>query len=392
MKGCPERALIIYSRRVPGARGLLVETLGSLIGALPSIDSRPPRWPGSIFTGLNRNSYESLSYVTDWLEAFRKSPILNPLCVNISNLLEWPRARKAIEEFPLIIILHSAAGDNLDVVSKFASLLQNRRGKILQFFGNEYSLMPQKIGFAKKIQADFVASQLPLISANWLYAECKSARILHAPSALNPSRYYPIEKNQGIDIGFRGDLYPFFIGDDERTRILQFFSANADVYRLLVDIRYRRVAGGHWHEFLTACKGIVGAEAGTYFLERDDSLINDVLKFQQANRDVTFEDIYREFFACRPKLISGKAISSRHFEAVGAQTCQLLIEGLYNGVLKPNVHYLSVRKDLSNVEEVIRRFKDREERTKITKQAYEHVIENHTYDKRVADILATVLA
>lgn len=383
-------ALVLYSRRVPGTRAALVETLGSLLGALPTHEGEPPRWSGQLFAGLDRNAYTSLSYVIDWLDAFRRSPLLDAKCINIANLLEWPRAVGLLREVPLVIVLHSAAGDDLSLVAKLGSRLAARRGRMLLFFGNEYSLMREKIAFARATGADFVASQLPPATAAWLYAECERTRLLHAPAALNPARYHPLQVPREVDVGFRGDLYPHFIGDDERTRILEYFRLHATEHGLSADIRYGRLAGAEWHAFLARCRGIVGAEAGTYYLERDDHTAHAVAQYLRENPAASFEEVHQRFFEHYPRGISGKAVSSRHFEAAGTRTCQVLLEGHYNGVFDADTHYLSVKRDLSNVDDVIARFKDPDERERIARQAYAHVMALHTYDRRVSDLLAAV--
>jgi hypothetical protein len=384
-------ALVLYSRRVPGTRAALVETLGSVLRALPTLESGRPRWPGKLFSWLDRNAYTSLSYVIDWLDAFRRSPLLDAKCINISNLSEWPHAVALIRKVPLVVVLHSAAGDDLSLVAKLGSRLAARRGRMLLFFGNEYSLMREKIAFARATGTDFIASQLPPATAAWLYGECECARLLHAPAALNPRRYHPLPVMRNVDIGFRGDLYPHFIGDDERTRILEYFRLNSAAHGLSADIHYARLAGSEWHAFLARCRGIVGAEAGTYYLERDDRTADAVARYVKDNPFANFEEVYERFFENYPRGVSGKAVSSRHFEAAGTRTCQMLLEGNYNGIFDADTHYLGVKRDMSNVSEVIERFKDQRERERIASQAYDHVIERHTYDRRVFDLLSAVL-
>jgi spore maturation protein CgeB len=100
--------------------------------------------------------------------------------------------------------------------------------------------------------------------------------------------------------------------------------------------------------------------------------------------------VFGECFANARAALNGKAISSRHFEPIGTRTCQLLVEGSYNGILEGDRHYISVKRDLSNVEDAIRRFKDAEYRAAITAAAHDHVMSHHTYSHRVAELVGTV--
>ncbi len=365
--------------------------MASITGALGSLESPAPTGIGRYLGVLNRNSYASLSYVIDWLDAFRSAPRLQPVCCNIVDLGEWPRIRRLAQTAPLIVILHSAAGDDISLISKLSSTLLGRKGKLLTFFGNEYTRMPAKIAFARDIDADFIASQLPMTAATWLYADCTRSRVLPAPAALNPTRYHPLKIPRVIDVGFRGDLYPYSIGDEQRTRILEFFKQHGSRQGLHVDIAYSRESGARWHRFLSSCHGIVGAESGTFYLERDDRTERAVVEFLASHPAASFTDVYQQFFVNYSNPVSGKAISSRHFEAIGAQTCQILLEGEYNGILEAGRHYFSVRADLSDAGEVIARFKDPIERTRITDEAHAYALAHHTYQHRVTHLLDLVL-
>jgi len=384
-------AVVLYSRRVPGSRGLLVETLGHLTGAIvPDGAPRPAR--AGLARWLDRNAYSALSYVIDWLDAFRRAPALAATCCNIMNLAEWPRARRLIAQAPLVVILHSAAGDDLSVIARFTEALRARRGKLLLFFGNEYTLMPQKIEFAQSVAADFIASQLPPAAAAWLYEPCRRSRVLHAPAALNPARFRPLGLAREIDLGFRGDLYPFSIGDDERTRVLEHFRQHAKSLALAVDIQYTRVPGPAWNECLNRWHGIVGAESGTYFLERDDATERRVRQYLHEHPDASFADVRARFFDGYASPVAAKAISSRHFEPIGAHTCQVLLAGHYNGILRADEHYFSVARDLSNLDDVVARYRDPAHRARIVEAALELAMSAHTYDHRVARLVDEALA
>ena len=54
-----------------------------------------------------------------------------------------------------------------------------------------------------------------------------------------------------------------------------------------------------------------------------------------------------------------QTISPRIFEASAFENTLVLHEGYYDGMLQPDLHYISVRKDYSNVRDVVERMKDR---------------------------------
>lgn len=392
------KTLVIESNGVTRWEYTLVDTvLRGVLGLEVEVSTLPvPLRRYTLVRKILGQRYETLSYAIDWREALCAAPELDVEVCNINNLVDYWRRRGAIVSYPLIIILHSAAGDRMSPLLKTAHWFQQRSGKLVVFLGNEYDLMADKFAFLRSTGADYVCSQLPLETARWLYAECQPTQVLAMPHALNPKLYHPAsEIERSLDVGFIGDTYPYFIGDTERDRLLRFFQAHCAELGLVCDIRTRprsRVPRSEWARFLNACKGIIGAESGSYYLDRTGQIVAQAKAYLRRHSNATFEEIFERFFQS-PQLeyLSGKAISSRHFEPIGTKTCQILLEGDYNGILQPDAHYISVEKDLSNIYEVIQRFKDEDYRRAMVERTYEYVVSEHTYRHRVEALIKAVM-
>ncbi len=347
--------------------------------------------PSSFLYSILGVRNESLSYVLDWKESLCEAAQLEVDVCNITNLVEYFRYLRAISHYSLIIILHSATGDNMSILLKTAEWFKKRRGKLVVFVGNEYNLVAHKLRFILSVEADYVCSQLPIEAARWLYAGCTKSKIVAIPHALNPKLYSPNPYSGRItDIGFIGNLYHTFIGDMERTNLIQYFQRNSEDLGVSCDIRTRRLPREDWAQFLRSCRGTLGAESGTYYLDRKGKVVDDVKKYVRGHPEVSFQEVYKLFFKNHMSTVSGKAISSRHFEPIGTKTCQILIEGYYNGVLLPDDHYISVKKDLSNINDVICRFRDEDYREKMVERTYEYVMDCHTYRHRVETLLGEI--
>jgi hypothetical protein len=296
-----------------------------------------------------------------------------------------------ISRYDLIILLHSTNADSMLPLSLLESYLKNRKGKLLIFVGNEYCLMPEKINFIKNVEADFVASQLPRDAANWLYEDCQRSKILLVPHALNSSTYKPYRdyEQRKTDIGFIGDRYSLAIGDIERTELIEYFAKKDIQQKLNIDIRLGRklrLSRERYVDFLNSIRGTIGAESGTYYLEKTDETQKKVEAFLSQHPKTTFEEVYDRFFKDYANPVNGKAISSRHFEPIGTRTCQILLEGRYNDILEPDVHYISLKRDYSNIDDVLERFRDKDLVRKITDEAYKYTMDCHTYEHRVKNV------
>lgn len=384
---------MLHAASVPfGWQRLAAETVKA---RLPARTRRLPAWmrrsPRLDF--VFSEEYSSLSYVLDWKDAFMASPLIEPEAYDVNDALALERARRRMARYDLVVVLHSAAGDHLGRLDRLVPAMQGRRGRLLVLFGNEYALMPEKIEFARSVEADLIGTQLPVEAGRWLYDGCPGSTVVAAPAALNPAVYRDLGLERTVDVGFRGDLYThaFALGDRGRTALLDLFEGRGGEWGLTLDIAYRRLPREEWAEFLNRCLGVLGAESGTAFLERDDATRSAVVAHLEAHPEASFEEVYERFFAHRHESVSGKAISSRHFEAVGTGTCQVLLEGSYNGILEAGRHYLAVKADLSNADEVVRQLRDPEVRAGVVSRARDLVLADHTYDKRVAGLVQAAL-
>ncbi len=98
-----------------------------------------------------------------------------------------------------------------------------------------------------------------------------------------------------------------------------------------------------------------------------------------ANPGMSFQEISERFLYQWEERIPYRTISPRHFEAAAFHASQNLYEGNNTGILRPKVHYIPVKKDFSNFDEVIRLFDTRGLRQDLTAQAHRDLIASGRY-------------
>ena len=91
--------------------------------------------------------------------------------------------------------------------------------------------------------------------------------------------------------------------------------------------------------------------------------------------------------AAPDSIVTGKCISSRHFDAIGTETCQILFPGRYNDLLEADRHYLCLDRDFSNIDDVLARFRDVPSRLRMVREAREWALDSQTYAHRVRSLL-----
>lgn len=112
------------------------------------------------------------------------------------------------------------------------------------------------------------------------------------------------------------------------------------------------------------------------------SYSKNTTKYLNEHPDATFEEVEEKLFPNRDGEISYFALSPRHLEACATKTCQILIEGSYNNILQPDLHYIPLKEDMSNLDDIQAILKDETHRLKITTKAYEDIVASGKYTYR----------
>jgi hypothetical protein len=176
------------------------------------------------------------------------------------------------------------------------------------------------------------------------------------------------------------------------------FQAAAPAQGLTTDIRIGAehfLLGDNWLRFLLSCKYTLGVEGGSSLLDWDGSLFAKISKYLVSHPNASFDELEGPCIPPgRDGEISVTAISPRNLEACMTGTCQVLLEGDYNGILLPGVHYIAVKKDYSNLDQVIATMKDELARQSIVARAYQDIVASGawTYARFVQDLLDASLA
>jgi hypothetical protein len=102
---------------------------------------------------------------------------------------------------------------------------------------------------------------------------------------------------------------------------------------------------------------VLGSESGASAIDRRGELVAAERTMLAEQPSLVFADFDAAISAGWDGQLPG-SVGPRHLEAAAARTCQVLVEGGYDGVLEPEVHYLPVRPDGSDTDAVVERLAD----------------------------------
>lgn len=195
------------------------------------------------------------------------------------------------------------------------------------------------------------------------------------------ARYVPPYEQRRIDVGYRARRLPPWLGDlgQEKTRIAAVFEADAAAYGLTCDIGYReeeRLYGERWVSFLSNCRATLGVESGASVFDFDGEVERSVRRDLAEWPSVPYDVLRQRHFEHLEGKVLLNQISPRVFEAAALRTLMILYEGEYSGLLKPERHYVPLRKDHSNMADVVAVLRDETKASEIIRRAYEEVALN----------------
>lgn len=207
-----------------------------------------------------------------------------------------------------------------------------------------------------------------------------------------------LEPERTIDIGYRAWQAAAWLGRHGRLKVdVGEALAKAGAARgLRCDVstsEEETLYGDDWYRFLLRCRYTVGVDGGASILDRDGSLRRRTEAWLAEHPGASFEEVEAACFPGRDGEARLIALSPRHLEACATRTCQVLVEGDYNGVLEPDVHYIPLASDLANADEVAETLGDEERRRRLVERAHRDVVDSGAYSYRgfVAGILDATL-
>ena len=364
-----------------------------------------------------------------WLNASTKSEVFN-----LAQSGSIKKLSSKIRQFDLLVVLHTVTADSNSWLEKLSTISDQSRPAMVMFIGNEFSSpflsTEKRLDLIAKISPEFIATQLQIDSAKWLY-ERVGSKVIATPPGMPVLSTNNSSTSRDIDLGFRGFRYPWYLMDNERNNVVDQVLDIFKNHNLVVDASHeKRLNSSEWFNFLSRSRFTVSSEAGAKYIFRDDQIWNPVKeyfatekKFSALENDVSgmsllrripapLKSILKKFLSnlgmnqgslYKPdskeleKLISlvdlekyesknGKCISSRHFDAIATGTWQILAPGKYNELLIPNTHF-TLWEATNNFRALI---ENEVLRKSLSIQAFDDLSQNHSYRARVNTVLREI--
>ena len=340
-----------------------------------------------------------ISTIREHVEAFRKYSRHVVYFVPVTG--QWPLAADTLRRqidlslFDVLVLHYSVRTSLADHLSEeFALQIERHPGIKILFVQDEYDSTETTRRWMDRLRFDIIYTTVPPEGREYVYP-----RERFPDTAFIPTLTGYVPEDAGLDafatpirdrqklIGYRGRVLPHIYGSlgHEKYRIGADVRRFAEERKLPVDIETddsRRIHGTDWYRFLGSVRATLGTESGSNVFDIDGSLSKAIKDLLDKDPGISFEEVHRQLLAAHEGPVTMNQVSPKVFEAIRLRTALVLFEGAYSGVVKPDLHFIPLRKDYANIDEVFSKLQDFDFLEALTQRAYDDVIASGKYSYR----------
>lgn len=297
-----------------------------------------------------------------------------------------------LNKFDVIIIHYSICLLNDYYLSSEAKeQIRSFNGLKIVFVQDEYRKINTLIAQLNYVKADVLFTCFPETEIEKIYPREALPQLSkyntltgYVPSALCKSDYHQQMSKRMTHVGYRARKLPFWYGElaYEKWNIVDQWKKHVNHNDIHADLSYnenKRLYGKRWITFIGSCKTTLGVESGASVMDFTGELENRINIHQMLYPRDSFFEVQAQYLLPYEGRYRLNQISPRCFEAIALKTVLILYEGEYSGILKPDRHYIVLKKDFSNISDVLEKITNDEYLQNMANTAYDEIALNQAY-------------
>ena len=304
--------------------------------------------------------------------------------VGITPKIDW----KLID----IVVIHYSLRIAFDVItSKLLDQISDFKGLKVLFVQDEYDNTNKTYLAINSLGINLVYTCVPEEHIQKIYPKEKFSKVKFINTltgftidAKSSPINIPLIKDRTCLIAYRGRDLPYWYGDlgQEKKQIGEVMRAESIRRNLTVDISsddIKRIYGDKWTSFIKKSKATLGTESGSNIFDFDGKIKKKFLEYLNLFPFIDYTNARKKLLGEKKELNIMNQISPRIFEAITLKSALILFEGKYSGVIKPFVHFIPLKKDFSNIDDVFDKLKDDNYLQLMVDRAFKDVILSGSY-------------
>jgi len=308
--------------------------------------------------------------------------IFNPLWLKNSRSLD-------LDEFDVVVIHYSLIliADHF-LAPTLREKIRHFRGLKIQFIQDDYRWINQMTAMMRYIGIHILFTLVPQDEISKIWTEERLPRVTKLTTLAGYVPRIDVQppplKSRSLDVGYRGRTIPYWIGKitQDKVWIGQGFMQHAQRYKLRCNIAWHeedRIYGKNWVRFICSCRAVLGTESGSTITDFDGSVEKGVKDYLAKHPQADFWQVYNQILKPYEGNVNIVVISPRIFEAIALRTGLILFEGEYSDIVQPWIHYIPLKKDFSNMDEVVEKLRDDNFMNTMISRAYTDIVASKKY-------------
>ncbi|MEQ8612619.1 MAG: glycosyltransferase [Gammaproteobacteria bacterium] len=330
---------------------------------------------------FKKYSHNDITYIPADHSYWRKTIQYNKNC-NVSF---------DFKPFDAVVIHYSIRlSVNTHISEHIANAIADYQGCKILFIQDEYEGIETAAKWIEKLKLDVIFTCVPKKYQRDIYPEYRFPALSfvetltgYVPENISESSWAKPLQERNIDIFYRGRKLPYIYGSlgYEKYKIGYEFQKIAKAHDLACDIEVddsKRIYGEEWYKNLGSARATLGTESGSNIFDFNGKIEKEIKDYVNSKDNISYEEIINVFIEPNEKVIMNQ-VSPKIFESIILRTALILFEGSYSNVLMPNTHYIPLKKDFSNIDDVLAKLKDDEYIYDLTERAYKDIIISKKY-------------
>lgn len=127
-------------------------------------------------------------------------------------------------------------------------------------------------------------------------------------------------------------------------------------------------------------KATLGTESGSNIFDYTGEISAYVRNQLEINPTLSFQEVFDSYlYQFETNKVKMNQISPKIFESMALKVGLILFEGEYSDIIKPNIHYIPLKKNFSNIDEALTKVKNDDFLLTMTERAYNDIVKNKEY-------------
>ena len=327
--------------------------------------------------------------VFEHLDAFRKYSSSEARYI---DFFDFDSREVDLSLFDVLIVHYSVRLPFGQLGERSIGKLRTYTGLKILFIQDEYDFTALSIKTMQDVGFDVVYTVVPTCSIGKIYCinDFPNTKFIncftgYVPENLTQQICPQIKTStRKLTVAYRGRALPIWYGrlGMEKVEIGRRVKEYCVKHQISCDIDWEesaRIYGNDWYGFISSAKAMLGSESGSNVFDWNGSLRKEVREYCRQNPQAAQQDVYMGVIQKHEVDGLMNQISPRIFEMAAAKTVMILFEGEYSKVLIPNVHYLSLKKDFSNLGDLIATLSDESTVNDMVDRTYKEIILSGRY-------------